>query len=295
MRWDEDGPVQVQAREGEKGWGASRGRIKGEHSAIHLASFPMLVLMPLSRMHRLTQHSQPTTPAAVQPLFPHHPQSSSSTPSALSPIGQRHTTPSSPVTAVIPEIEEHSPRDITASHFKREHHKRLSVPYLGRSVSEPRSLSHLAEMDKSIDSLFASHQMPGRSGSGLVKRGRPRSATAIERMSPLPGRRAELDDEDQGSDREAEAGPSTWSIFVGGRDNEGEQKDATIGPSTSVASEIDRVFREEEAQSEPARRVDARNREVVRVNLGLRGLGTVGSMGRKGRRGKGTRGRGTSG
>ena len=138
-------------------------------------------MLPLSRS------SQPTTPYLHSHFSPPGHSAGSST--APTPIAQD----SNPHDSIIP-------RD-----------SRGGGSNLGRSVSEPQSLSLLA---KTLDqhAAFAPHQLPRRSNqhngpheqggygeeilgnggtilpSGLVPRGRPRSATTVERLSPLHSR-----------------------------------------------------------------------------------------------------------
>ncbi|ORX35298.1 hypothetical protein BD324DRAFT_682647 [Kockovaella imperatae] len=244
------------------------------------------------RMHRLTQHSQPTTPSAEQSLYhPRAPSTASSALSAaLSPRRQnhsfRHTTPSSPAGPSMPGDDDSrgyignvnslaSPRLPQADHH-----------LLGRSVSEPRSLSHMAQDDPS-QALFAHHQLPGTGGgTGFVARGRPRSATTVDRLSPLPRTKhyeqvITTDEEDvaenQSSTTEAHqsrAGyhQSSWSLYVGRH----RQADAqSLERSASLPSEIDRMLQEDGDIVDRPTRQDERDREVVRMNLGLEGLGTA--------------------
>ena len=224
-------------------------------------------------MHRLTQHSQPTTPSTADPFFERRSLPASAANSTRpTPTAPRHSTPSSPIVSRRPKIEQENARG------------RTPYPHFGRSISEPRSSTHLAEMGGD-PSLFSSHQIPGGAlGLQVVARGRPRSATTtFERMSLINvsrqsrsyphSRRSLSEDERQETSRHAE-----HAI-----EGEGDSGSAS-GPS-SAPNEAD-----VSGEAEP----EERDREVVRVNLGLRGLGTVGGTAqRRGRRGRSARGRGS--
>ena len=247
-----------------------------------------------SRMQRLTLHSQPTTPSTAGPLFDRRSLPVSATTSAQpTPIAPRHSTPASPVTSRQAEIEHEAARGRT--------------PYLGRSVSEPRSLSHLADRDGDFNS-FASHQIPrGVSGLAVIARGRPRSATAFERMSPIVAPRhsrsqplsradsdAQLEADHSGEeaqwelseDEHQEARHEQEEVHT----EQAPEGEAGGGSRRASGASTTPYEGDVSGELEP----EERDREVVRVNLGLRGLGTVGgSAQRRGRRGRSSRGRGS--
>lgn len=196
--------------------------------------------------------------------------------SRMRPIS-RHSQPTSTTSSAAPTP--HPPRTT----FIDPH--RPAAPSLGRSVSEPRSLHHLATNTSTPSTAdFAAHQLPlGLTADGLTRIGRARSVTLLDRLSPLHARHQSEDDTPRptpfpGSSRRGRSpGPSRIGGGGFGRSQSAGHMPDLSTPNISEAEEEE--GREEE------------ERAVVHRDLGLRDLIGQGSV----RRGRTTRGRGSRG
>ena len=218
----------------------------------------------ISRMLPLNRTSQPPTPSTAYTFFRSRQSSTSLTAMPIpDPQPQSRTHPSSPARPLYPTAASQEPA--------------LGVPVLGRSISDPGALSLLAQTERA---LFADHQSPsGTPGGGI--RGRPRSATALDRLSALTissevsPDRSKADNEKRSrsdSPRKGEKGewPSTSHVrghsvtFVNDEELSGEE-----------------VLQEDEEQSLVAE--TEAEMTITRVEMGLRELGNRGSRTRRGK------------
>lgn len=171
----------------------------------------------------LAHRSHPTTPSASY-FFPHG-DASVPPPSGLhhpgSGVNTQHfhrqirPTRSVPITPLPADIEVTDTPNTP---------NRPAAPNLGRSASEPRSLMQLG-----ITEIFAPHQLvPGVNSSQQVARGgrgRPRSATVLERLSPIHTRTTSEDIQ-------------SWSraTHAGGLHNSGGTVQVVMSPGNDTTS-----------------------------------------------------------
>ena len=185
-----------------------------------------------------------------------------------------------------------TPLPTRISFFEPPH--RRAAPNLGRSISEPRSLIALAAnasnaADTSPKPDFAPHQVPPATTSGL--RGRPRSATAIDRLSTQHSSRDSSSGDPRhvtgaagDGDRGRSPGPSRL-----GRSSSAGLISALIHAQISESSEGHGLGQGESATEATARNIGGAGengpRAVTQLQLGLQDLLSQGTV-RRGQRGR---------